>query len=481
MSAVRVLRGLVLGALGGLLGWCLVEPFPYLTSDEATTVDWTAIGLLAGIVGACIGTALGVAEGILAGTRPKFQRAVTLGGIVSFFGGWIGVWFGQALYSGILNTFQIRDQNPDNPFQFFLLLIARTLGWMFLGTLVGLSVGIPSLSARKVRHGFIGGMFGGALGGFSFETLARIGSVMPLFQGPVLRLIGFTAIGAATGFFVSLVAEAFKQAWVKVLVGRNEGREHVLDKPASVIGRDELAEIPVFGDASVARRHALIVQTNGRHILRDEGAPGGTQVNGQPVTQQLLQDGDQITVGRVTMIFYEKATATPYRRPVDVARSPAAPPPLTDANTCAYCGTARDPLTGACACTVSGDGPLGQPDSAGAGIGAPFGADAWSSPPTSFGSPRLVSLEGPYAGQQFPLRSGETSIGREPGRDVALVSDPTTSRRHAVIVQQNGSFLLRDEGSANGTFLNEMRVTTEQTLRPGDVVRFGSNRFRFEG
>src|SRR5207237_3343964 len=140
------------------------------------------------------------------------------------------------------------------------------------------------------------------------------------FEGPMLRLIGFASIGAATGFFVSLVAEAFKQAWVKVLVGRNEGREHVLDKPENVIGRDELAEVPVFGDPSVARRHAVILEANGRHVLRDEGAPGGTQVNGQPVQQHLLQDGDQITVGKVPLVFYEKATAGPYRRPVDVAR-----------------------------------------------------------------------------------------------------------------------------------------------------------------
>jgi pSer/pThr/pTyr-binding forkhead associated (FHA) protein len=480
MSAVRVLRGLVLGALGGLLGWCIVEPIPYLTSDEATNVDWTAIGLLAGIVGACIGAALGVAEGILAGTRSKFQRAVTLGAIVSFFGGWIGVWFGQSLYQGILNAFRITDQTPHNSFQFFLHLIARTLGWMFLGTLVGLSVGVPTQSARKMRHGLIGGMFGGALGGFSFQTLAMISQSLPLFDGPVLRLIGFTSIGAATGFFVSLVAEAFKQAWVKVLVGRNEGREHVLDKTANVIGRDELAEVPIFGDTSVARRHALILQTNGRHILRDEGAPGGTQVNGQPVTQQLLQDGDQITVGRVTMIFNEKATASPYRRPVDVARSPAVPPPLTDANTCPYCGTTRDPLSGACACTVPADSPFGQPDGAGAPDAAPFGSDAWSTSSGGSGSPRLVSLDGPYAGQQFPLRSGETTIGREPGRDVALVGDPTTSRRHAVILEQNGGFVLRDEGSANGTFINGTKVTVEHPLRPGDEVRFGSNRFRFE-
>jgi pSer/pThr/pTyr-binding forkhead associated (FHA) protein len=63
---------------------------------------------------------------------------------------------------------------------------------------------------------------------------------------------------------------------------------------------------------------------------------------------------------------------------------------------------------------------------------------------------------------------------------VALVGDPTTSRRHAVIVSQNGGYLLRDEGSSNGTFVNDARIT-EQLLHPGDEIQVGNNRFRFEG
>jgi pSer/pThr/pTyr-binding forkhead associated (FHA) protein len=324
-----------------------------------------------------------------------------------------------------------------------------------------------------MRHGIIGGMFGGALGGFSFETLAQISQSLPLFDGPVLRLIGFASIGGASGFFVSLVAEAFKQAWIRVLVGRNEGREHVLEKPENVIGRDELAEVPVFGDPSVERRHALIRQVNGRHVLMDEGSAIGTQVNGQPVSQHLLHDGDQISVGRVSMVFYEKATASPQRRVVDVARSSQIAPPPLGANTCPFCGTQRDPLTGACACSV-------DPESAyEPAVGAMRGALAEPDDRSAGGGPRLVAVEGPYAGQGFSLRIGETSIGREPGRDIALVGDPTTSRRHAVLIQQNGGLLLRDEGSANGTFVNGARVT-EETLRPGDVIQIGNNRFRLE-
>jgi pSer/pThr/pTyr-binding forkhead associated (FHA) protein len=470
MSSTRVLRGLVLGALGGVLGWLIVEPVPYLTTDNIQSVDWTAIAILGAIVGAGIGAALGVAEGIVAGTAPKFKRAVMMGALVGAAGGCLGLWIGQAFYGGILAMFRITTQEPRTPFEFFLHLIARTLGWTLLGMLVGLSVGVPTQSTRKMRHGFIGGMFGGAIGGFSFQTLAMISQSLPLFDGPVLRLIGFTSIGGATGFFVSLVAEAFKQAWVRVLVGRNEGREHILDKPENVIGRDELAEVPVFGDMSVARRHAAILQANGRHVLRDEGAPGGTQVNGQPVAQHLLQDGDQITVGRVAMVFYEKASASPHRRPVDVARSPINPRPSLGANVCPYCGMAKDPLTGACACSVSADTDPSE---------IPLGTVPWGPVDASPGGPRLVVLAGPYAGSEFPIPPGQTTIGREPSQDVALVGDPTTSRRHAVILHDNGRCVIRDEGSSNGTLVNGAQVT-EHPLSPGDVIQVGGNQLRYE-
>jgi len=47
------------------------------------------------------------------------------------------------------------------------------------------------------------------------------------------------------------------------------------------------------------------------------------------------------------------------------------------------------------------------------------------------------------------------------------------------VVLEGGQFVIYDEGSSNGTFVNNVRVE-RQPLRAGDVVQIGSTRFRFE-
>ena len=48
-----------------------------------------------------------------------------------------------------------------------------------------------------------------------------------------------------------------------------------------------------------------------------------------------------------------------------------------------------------------------------------------------------------------------------------------------MIAPGEGGFVIRDQGSSNGTFVNGARVT-EAPLRPGDEVSIGGTRFRFE-
>lgn len=71
-----------------------------------------------------------------------------------------------------------------------------------------------------------------------------------------------------------------------------------------------------------------------------------------------------------------------------------------------------------------------------------------------------------------------TLIGRSPESNV-LLTDPRASRRHAMIRQHEDGHYFYDLGSFNGSYLNNMRVTTNRRLENGDVLRIADAEFRF--
>ncbi|MBI2892022.1 MAG: sigma 54-dependent Fis family transcriptional regulator [Deltaproteobacteria bacterium] len=83
----------------------------------------------------------------------------------------------------------------------------------------------------------------------------------------------------------------------------------------------------------------------------------------------------------------------------------------------------------------------------------------------------LVVLEGPRLGERFALDRPRLQFGKGPDNDVVL-PDPSVSRTHFEIVEDNGGFLVRDLGSTNGTFLEGAQVR-EAYLRPGLRLKAG--------
>ncbi len=92
--------------------------------------------------------------------------------------------------------------------------------------------------------------------------------------------------------------------------------------------------------------------------------------------------------------------------------------------------------------------------------------------------PCLVLYSGERAGTRFPLVEGRLVIGRSPECDVCLES-LGISRKHAELREADGAVVLHDLASANGSFLNDRRITQAEALHDGDLVRLGQVMLRF--
>jgi serine phosphatase RsbU (regulator of sigma subunit)/pSer/pThr/pTyr-binding forkhead associated (FHA) protein len=106
-------------------------------------------------------------------------------------------------------------------------------------------------------------------------------------------------------------------------------------------------------------------------------------------------------------------------------------------------------------------------------VGAP--ARAGAKPDTSVDPATLLVIKGPNLGRHYPLRSGETTIGRQSDLPVCLESQ-AVSRQHARITYHDRTFYVEDLQSSNGTYVNGKRIkdrtalTTEDTLQVGPYL-----------
>jgi pSer/pThr/pTyr-binding forkhead associated (FHA) protein len=89
----------------------------------------------------------------------------------------------------------------------------------------------------------------------------------------------------------------------------------------------------------------------------------------------------------------------------------------------------------------------------------------------------VIRSGGGRTGEHFALERERTTIGRSPDCDIFL-DDVTVSRRHAVALKQGDAFVIEDQGSLNGTFLNRRRIETAE-LSDDDELQVGKYRLVF--
>lgn len=88
----------------------------------------------------------------------------------------------------------------------------------------------------------------------------------------------------------------------------------------------------------------------------------------------------------------------------------------------------------------------------------------------------IVIVEDGTEGKSFPLTGQQVDIGRTEG-DILLEDDLYVSPRHARLIPQNGTWVLRDLGSINRIYL---RIRKAHPLRDGDLLLLGLEVLQFQ-
>src|SRR5579884_3899270 len=289
------------GGLAALVGWALGRLVP----------DYDSLGQ-AGLKGMFLGmlVALGLAliDALWDRTPGRLGRSavgILLAALVGAAGGVMGGMVGQALYA------------------WFARAVFLVLGWAITGLLTGTALGVFALlravqraeelrpAWRKMAQGGLGGAVGGVLGGILLLVLKSLfGRMFPADTLEQLRspsATGFVVLGACIGLAVGLTRVILKEGWLRVEKGFRAGRELILSRSATTMGRGEECDVGLFGDPSVEKLHARIVRSGRRFTLVDAGTKQGTLLNGKRIARaETLRSGDTIEVGRSVLRFGER-------------------------------------------------------------------------------------------------------------------------------------------------------------------------------
>jgi hypothetical protein len=90
----------------------------------------------------------------------------------------------------------------------------------------------------------------------------------------------------------------------------------------------------------------------------------------------------------------------------------------------------------------------------------------------------IYAAEAAMLGKRFVLEKSPLRVGRGGDNGIVLEGD-SVSRRHAHFERRTGAWYIVDDGSTNGTFLNEEQVRGDAMLNNGDRVKIGPSILKY--
>jgi len=209
-----------------------------------------------------------------------------------------------------------------------------------------------------------------------------------------------------------------------------------LQKDLTTIGRRQ-ADI-ILDDPKVSSSHAEIRKEEGQYVFLDMGSTNGSFVNRRPASKVPLVDQDVIEIGMTTLCFFAD-TRDFHGEIVEVTNSVKSKP-LTQITKSKDLTTTSQTLL--------------QPQL------------------------EILILQGESPENRYLIRKPHIVIGR--GEVDVPILDPYASRRHAMIeVLSDKNIFIRDMGSTNGTYVNQVRIE-HQKISPDDEIKIGETLLKYK-
>jgi hypothetical protein len=279
----KILYNALFGAWGGLLAWTILD----LVLKLQPASVWLDAALNGALVGLCIGALVSSFSGLLERRPLLFLRGLVIGSFMGSVGGILGLLAGEVAFQAGRAFGQVAGARE----------IFRMLGWMLFGIGIGVAEGIAALSLRRLLLGGLGGIIGGLVGSSAFILIVQVSNLQL-----TNRAVGFTILGACIGFFAAWIPTLGVARLKVVASGPLEGKEFLLDKRVNTIGSAVQNDVVLYGNPTIAPRHAEIRQEGGQFVIHAQpGQP--VAVGNAPATRGVLQNEDQVWVGNMRLVF----------------------------------------------------------------------------------------------------------------------------------------------------------------------------------
>lgn len=209
------------------------------------------------------------------------------------------------------------------------------------------------------------------------------------------------------------------------------------------IGRGKECDISIDNTA-ISRQHISLCMNSGIYFVSDLGSTNGSFVNGKKIdVDEPVSESDTIVFGKFTL-----TPADPADSGSRVAASAATDMMDLDDETVFVTGKKK---------------PAATPQFKAKGAG-----------------PKLTVIQGNASPKELSLAgTSSLKIGNDPSCDL-VVPGWFVAKAQAYIIKRDNAYLLVPQKSWVGTFINDSKISNEQTLRSGDIIAIRGVSLRFD-